>query len=79
MADFTVHIEDVDIDRVMLALCDISGTLPSVDNAVAEMEDLVVRITKDFEARLRAKYVPPIPPDPQITVVAVISGPTPLL
>lgn len=79
MAAFTVTIPDADMSRVTLALCDMSQAAPSVANGITAMEDLLVRITKDYETKQRAAFVPPVPPDPQVSVIAVIPGPTPLL
>jgi len=71
MAAFTVTIPDKDIGRVTAALCDINQSSLTVGNATKALENLVLRITKDYEDRLRLAYVPPIPPPPAISVQAV--------
>jgi len=75
MATFSVSIPDADVGRVTKALCSLEDTTITVSNATSALEDLVVRITRDYEARQRALRVPSIPPDPQISVTVVTPPP----
>jgi len=68
MATFSVSIPDADVGRVTKALCGLEGTAITVSNATSALEDLVVRITRDHEARQRALLIIPVPADPQISV-----------
>jgi hypothetical protein len=71
MANFTVTVADADIERVTAALCSIDQSPVTVGNATRAVENLILRITKDHEDKIRRAYVLPIPQPPQITVVAV--------